>query len=252
MKSIPTNPVLRPLATVFATAAIVLSAAAEEPAEPDLEKLAAIPASKFVKVIDGSTSPDKRFAAAVGSADGSVPEWDTTPINDKPTFTLDGANIANYLVDVKNDRVTGVLDANHFGTAGHYNHESATYNWSADGRWLLETQSWKWQTAICTLHRVGEEGALTAAFNFNKTLGEAVLEELGKKGVSKEDLESFTTRVYEPKITGNGGLFAKVVGEKPKDPDAPFVTLAVTATVKEADDGSLTVEVTKVAPAELE
>jgi hypothetical protein len=244
-----------PVQKLTVLASLVISTAicaGEELPEVKLEKLVAIPASKFTKVIDAATSPDKRLAVALGSPDGSEPKWEEVANENGKSFMLEDDKCRNYLIDLKKDRVTGILDGSHFGTRSSYNHESASYAWSPDGHWLVEIQSWKWNTAVCSVHRVGVEGSLEGRFDFTKTADQVVVRRLLEMKVKVPDKENtgYATTLSDPQITNDGKLTANLSSEIPKDPDSEYVSVKVTATISRSEGGTMSAKVTKVTPVE--
>ena len=118
-------------------------------------------ASEITKIIRGTTSPDGRWAVAVGMPDGSVPVWevvhDADGGDDTYYVNLD-YEISNYLVDLKQDRIVAVLGSCHWGTIKSYNHQHLQILWSPDGRWLAVGHHWKWHTSVSEVHRIGHKG----------------------------------------------------------------------------------------------
>ena len=117
------------LAVCFFLATVVTNGNAESETKPEidtrmekLEKLGKLPASQFSKIIDHSTSPNKRLAVAVGSKDGSKPVWHKTNHQGRVdvsefSFVLEGdGSSANYLINVQDARVVRVLDGDYLGT----------------------------------------------------------------------------------------------------------------------------------------
>ncbi|BCX50091.1 hypothetical protein HAHE_39990 [Haloferula helveola] len=223
----------------------------ELPEPASLEKLAKVPASQFTKSINASESPDKRFVAAVGSPDGAAPKWVKTHHGPKDvSYVLESVegHCRNYLVDMKTDRVTAILEAEHFGTGTQYNHESALHAWSANARWLIEIQSWKWATGPCSLHRINEAGGIVASYDLMTTAREAVAAELAKKGINSA--EDYAVSVPSAEVSDGGSITLEVTGEVPKDPDTPFVSLSVRGAATLGANKDLSVKITGSKPME--
>ena len=118
-------------------------------------------ASEITKIIRGTTSPNGRWAVAVGMPDGSLPQWEVVDHQDDRgrSFIINrDYDVANYLVDLNSDRIVAVLDSCHWGTVDRYNHQNLQIAWSSDSRWMAEAHHWKWHTGTCTVHRIGEDG----------------------------------------------------------------------------------------------
>lgn len=219
----------------------------QELTKASLEQLAKIPASKFTKVINSSKSPDKRLAVVLGSPDGSAPKWEEETL-------LEEAQCRNYLVDLKKDRVTGILDGNHFGTGVEYNHESVSHHWSPDGRWLVETQSWRWGAFICSVHRVDADGKLTGRLDFLETADQAVIRRVREKGGTVPDGENsgYAITMSVTGIDNDGILTTSLYADssKSKTEDGDFLGLLVVAKVSQSEKGELAAKLTQVKPAE--
>lgn len=187
---------------------------------------------------------------ALGSKDGKKPDWAEEPYGGRggaivPSFYLEDCR--NYVIDLKADRVTGILDATHFGTRNSYNHESGRVVWSPDGRWLVETRSWKWHTETCTVHRLDAGGGLVARLDFVKSAGEMVdtwLREHSPK--LKAEQRRYAVTITAESISDDGTLAAGVTGEIPKSEEGGYVDLSVTAKVEQAEGGELSLRVLKV------
>ena len=218
----------------------------------NLEPLAKLPASEFTKLVDQSRSPGQRLAVGVGSLDGSKPKWQKIPEEgEEGTFVFDGdGDAANYLVDIEANRVTGVLDSCHIGTGKRYNHESGMFIWSPDGHWLMETQTWKWHTAVCTIHRVNAEGRLSGRLNFRAVAEQVAQQQLRKQfpKLSAKERAQYTVRIEVPTISPEGVVTAKIWSDIPKDEEAASLCLAVSTKIEQAKTGELSAKVLKVEP----
>lgn len=226
---------------------------AKEPAKKtSLEQLEKIAASEFTKIIDQSQSPNKRLAVGVGSLDGSKPVWEELfreeDGNIRNFMLSDTDACGNYLIDVQANRVTGVLDGIHFGTGKNYNHESSVIVWSDDGRWLIEVQSWKWQTAICTVHQVSVEGRLLGRFDLKKEAERIVSKQLLKQfpKLSPEKQNRYAVTISDPGISNDGTLTIKILADIPKDLEAQYMNLVVVAKLEQTKDGNLSAKVSKI------
>lgn len=227
-------------------------------AEPvTLEKLKQIPADVFTRIIDRSTSPNEQLAVAFGSVDGSDPNWEGYAdgrgglFHDDavlPEFSYSLENGRTYLLDMANNRITGILDSRRLGTRSTYNHESGRIAWSPDSRWLVESQSWKWYTKTCTVHRLSTEGALGARLDFEAAARKIVdekLREISPKS-TQEERNRYAVTVYASGISNEGILTAKIYAEIPKATESEYVDLSISVEVKERVDGKLFIGIPKV------
>lgn len=225
------------------------------PKEPRKERLGKRPADTFSKIIDHSTSPNKRLAVAVGSKDGSAPVWYKHSHRGRAgvpevSFSMDGDgpnSAANYLLDIRHNRVVALLDGNYFGTRNQYNHVSYATFWSPDSRWFLELQQWRWATGTCTVHRMNSEGLPAERIDFIATARELVdqeLRELLPKSTA-EERKGYAVTITVSGITSDGTLTARISAVTPKV-IGPIVELSVIARIEEANNGRLSTAVVKV------
>lgn len=233
------------LAGLFLSVSSMMQAIAETevkpPKKPDLKLLTTKTASNFTKQIDRSTSPSKKLVVALGSPDGSKPKWEKLPHGkikgvERYSFTLDDGTCGNYLIDISKDRVIAILDGAHFGTFHQYNHESAMYAWSANSQWLVETQSWKWNTGTCSIHRLSVEGKPIGKLDFMPIATHIVSDWLQKKypKLSAEDRSGYEVTVQTLSISNDGTVTAKISAERPKDEESKYVVLSTTVKVEVA------------------
>jgi len=215
--------------------------------KPNLEQLAKLPASEFTKIIENSYSPSKRLAVGVGSVSGSKPRWQKLGEEEGSFVWDDDSDPGNYLIDLKADRITGVLDASHIGTGHRYNHESAAFIWSEDGRWLVEVQSWKWHTSVCAVHRVTAEGMLGARFDFRALAEKIALEQLHKQApkLPEEKRKEYAVTIETPTLANDGTVTARIIAQHPKDEVSEFVRLLLAVKLQETHPGSLSAKVIK-------
>lgn len=110
------------------------------------------------EAIEGTTSPNGRYAIALGT-------------NANPNPDLDDKSIRNYVVDLKTSRILGITGGRYFGTATHYNDDSCDVSWSPDSSIFVQVIHWKWYS-YCRAGRIvagklaGAVDLQTAAENF--------------------------------------------------------------------------------------
>jgi len=108
--------------------------------------------------IEGTKSPDGRYAIALGA-------------NANPNPDTDDESIRNYVVDLKTSRILGITGGRWFGTATHYNNDSCDVSWSPDSGIFVQVIHWKW-FSYCRAGRIimgklaGAIDLQTAAENF--------------------------------------------------------------------------------------
>jgi len=151
----------RVLGPLFACWFSCLAFSAEPIAVP--KELKDVPASNFCKVVEGTTSRDGQLAAAVGLLRPGPLDWAKFRQEDGSfDFEEQEDGLANFLVDLRKDRVIAVLDAKHLCTRGTYNHESYHLAWSDDGKFLAETQSWKLGTFTGMLYHLDVHAVISS------------------------------------------------------------------------------------------
>ena len=251
------------LAVCFFLATVVTNGNAESETKPEidtrmekLEKLGKLPASQFSKIIDHSTSPNKRLAVAVGSKDGSKPVWHKTNHQGRAdvsefSFVLEGdGSSANYLINVQDDRVVGVLDGDYFGTRNKYNHASYTALWSPASRWFVEQQQWKWSTGPCTVHRMNAKGLPAGRIGLDSMAEKYVDEQLRKLSpeLTAQERKGYAIRMNVSGITNDGEFTVEIEAEAPKKLEEKYVflELSITAKVEESNNGALSIRVARV------
>ncbi|MEZ5299386.1 MAG: hypothetical protein R3F11_01760 [Verrucomicrobiales bacterium] len=245
------------LAVLPILAAIVVYGYAEDRSAEAarLDALQMKPAGEFTKIIDQTRSPNKRFAVAVGSADGKLPAWEEINSEDvdgasESSFVLDQDDCANYLVDLQANRVRAILGAAHFGTRNHYNHESFDAIWSPDCRWFVEEQNWKWNTGACNLYRLSADGVPEACLDLKTAAEEVVAIWIGEHAPNLpiEDRGRYAITIDAAKISNGGVLEARITAQIPKAEEAEIFDLTVIAAISAADSGELSLKATELAP----
>ena len=243
------------LAAILCLSNPVVNAAEPEPdaeAAVDLAKLSKIPASGFTKLLNHSTSPDKKYAIAIGAKDGQPPKW-VEDENDSYRM-WEEAQTCNYLVDLQADRVKGILEMRTFDTSNRSNHQRKGAKWSPDSRWLVEEQQWKWDTGVCSIHKIKADGSIAASLDLKLMAGEVLNQVLDKKSPapSEEIRNNYALSVSVDKISNDGSLLANVSADVPKADEPPSVSVLVSARILEKENGELSVEIKKVEPAKVD
>jgi hypothetical protein len=206
------------------------------------KELKEVPASNFCKVVDGTTSKDGHLAAAAGLLRPGPLDWSKFRQEDG-TFDFDDEDkeLANFLVDLKKDRVVALLAGKHFGTRATYNHESYHVAWSDDGKYLVETQSWKWHTATASLHGLDGKGAIISSLDLLPLAEEQlrVAAEKEHKITRKKFDESYGISLSEVTVDSAGKVSFEAWADVPKTDD-PTVSMVMQFTAQADADGKLT------------
>lgn len=202
-------------------------------------ELPADAASKHCVVIEGSTSPDGRYAFAYGTLpEGSKSAAKMAPEADGPAQEI------TCLIDVKADRILALSSVTHGGPKDTYNHNTHTAVWAADSSLVIQLAGGKWETLQGEAFRI-RDGKAVWLTDFLEDLKGAVAQaapkedgvptvsvKIGKDGVvsgtstyvnprGEEDERKFTftgqfasdgsfaAAVKGPGTTGNGKPFSK-------------------------------------------
>ncbi|RYD47418.1 MAG: hypothetical protein EOP83_28075 [Verrucomicrobiaceae bacterium] len=214
------------------------------------KELKDVPASNFCKVVSETTSKDGRLAVAAGFLRPGPIDWAKFR-EESGGFDFDASDkeLANFLVNLKADRVVAVLKGKHFGTRATYNHESYHLAWSDDGRYLVEMQSWKWHTATAWLHRLNADGEVVSSLDLQPLAKEQLrlLAEKDHKVPRQKFEKDYSVGLSEATVDAAGKVSVKAWAEVPKTED-PSVSMVMRLTAQVDAEGKLTsgkVEVSK-------
>lgn len=201
----------------------------------------------LTKPIEGSISPNRRFAVAVGAVDGSNPKWEEVDRGDHKSFMVEG-NAANYLVDVVNKRVITLLESEHIGTAQVYNHRTCEFSWSADNRWLALVATAKWESFTSMVYLLNPQGVIMERLDLLPLAEQLVAEQLKARfpKLSGEQLVGYQSTLSGPKMEADGSLQFNLAAEKPKADESVYLSLAVSGKVEPGEDGQLRLRISKV------
>jgi hypothetical protein len=208
------------------------------------EQLKDVPASNFCKVVDGTTSKDGSTAVAVGFLRPEPVDWSKFR-REGGDYLLGGeeedAEVADFVVDLKKDRVLAVLRGKHPGTLSTYNHERYQVAWSEGGKYLVETQSWKWHTAAATLYLFDDKGTVAAVMDLLPVAKEQlrIVSERDHKITRQKFEESYSVSLWENAVDATGRVTLDALAEVPKSEEAPAVSLLIRFTARTDDKGKL-------------
>ena len=216
-----------------------------EPSAPPAP-LAAGDARSFTKLIEGSVSPDDRFAVAVGTADRSRPVWQSVSHDgEQSSFMLaDQANTATYLVSLEDFKALARLDSSHPGTAPFYNHQAAAFHWSLDARWLVEEHQRQWDTAQCTIHRLDRNGRILTRLDLIPVAKAMLLDEMLRsvEGARPEDFEDYCQIIKVISIANDGLIRARLSAGIPNRAGGPHLKAMMAAKLTEGANGGLSLK----------
>jgi hypothetical protein len=181
--------------------------------------------SKRFRVIKESTSPDGRFAVAIGFAE--APEsWDdfylfSDSTTERDTYWIEDLNLReqklrNYVVDLTTHRIVGETGGDVYGTPRSVGRGSWAHFWSPDGCWLVQVTRDYWSGRATALAIDPEQGVvgsgdLTALANdhsnaFLKMKKDRTLKRLGR---------DLSVLINDAKIANDGTVMMDLI---PTDP----------------------------------
>lgn len=205
--------------------------------------MAKVPASKFCKEVEGSASPDGRFAVAVGYSKPEGVDWEKLRWEgDGYYLDSNSPQLINALIDRKRDRALAVLPTEHFGTLQRYNHESLTAAWSAKSSYMIAVQSWKWSSDYAVLWKLDREGHVTGELDLLPIASQQLREALVKKDAKAAQV--FRTRyevaLSEPRVNDGGEVSFQCWADVPKSEELPSVGLKIHFRAQAGAVGKLT------------
>lgn len=113
------------------------------------------------RLIQGTVSPDGRYAIAIGFP--HPVKWETLIDSDfegGQIYTAeDTPDRHNYLIDLTAARILGDTHGDYFGTRHNYNHRGCSVEWSPDSSSFVELTTNKWDYSSCRAGRIGGGGS---------------------------------------------------------------------------------------------
>jgi hypothetical protein len=175
-----------------------------------VEKLASISKPAFTRTIEGSTSPDGKFAV------GWCPDFAT----EKDAATdyverLSGPNAHNFLVQLNPRKVVHRLDGEHGADIPDGpNRIGVGAEWSKNSAWLLETSHNKFGTDRASLWHIEKDGTVSGPLNILTALDQTVLAAM-KKAKHPAARRLAVGRMFVPEFSkltiGNDGTISASV-----------------------------------------
>ncbi len=148
------------------------------------------------RVIQGSVSPDGRYAIALGFARNEI-NWDalSEDVDGKDTYYAeDDEDVKNYVVDLTTRKILGETGCEYFGTRKRYNHRSCSFTWSGDSTNFVQMWSDKWADTACVAGQIAPGPKLGGVIDLLKVL-EAKTYAFLKKRAGDEGLSIDIQRV---------------------------------------------------------
>ena len=124
------------------------------------------------RVIQGSVSPDGRYAIALGFARNEI-NWDdlVQDVGGKDTYYAENDDdVKNYVVDLTTRKILGETGCDYFGTRKRYNHRACTFTWSGDSTSFVQLWSDKWADTACVAGQIAPGPKLGGVIDLLKVL----------------------------------------------------------------------------------
>ena len=124
------------------------------------------------RVIQGTASPDGRYAIALGFARKEI-DWDDfvekEVDTERPTYYAENEEDSrNYVVDLVSQRILGETHCDYFGTRRRYNHRECSVSWSPDSNTFVQLWSDKWSYTTCRAGHIAPGPKLAAVVDLGK------------------------------------------------------------------------------------
>jgi hypothetical protein len=149
------------------------------------------------RVIQGSVSPDGRYAIALGFARNEI-NWDDLiqDVNGKETYYAENDDdVKNYVVDLTTQKILGQTGCDYFGTRKRYNHRACTFTWSGDSTNFVQLWSDKWADTACVAGQIAPGPKLGGVIDLLKVLDAKTSAFLKKRADDEEGLSIDIQRV---------------------------------------------------------
>jgi hypothetical protein len=184
-----------------------IAAALRKTGPPDVDPFANDKGdSKKFRVIQGTASPDGRYAIALGLARAEI-NWDDFVEKEADTerstyYTENEEDTRNYVVDLVSQRILGETGCNYFGTRRRYNHRECSVSWSPDSATFVQLWSDKWNYTACNAGHIAPGPKLAAVVDLGKEVDKKTFTFL-KKRQDPDSGESLSMSVDQ---VGNDGV----------------------------------------------
>jgi hypothetical protein len=170
-----------------------IASALRKAGPPEFDPFAGVTGdSAKYRVINGTASPDGRYAVALGFTGKNI-NWEGFTNSDFPrTYSANGyepddvapdadyGKIVNYIVDLTTRRILGTTNGDYYGTRQRYNYDQCTVTWSPDSRAFVEVTSWKWGYNRCSIAIISSQGKLLNPVDLGKYAEKTAQTYLGK------------------------------------------------------------------------
>jgi hypothetical protein len=158
---------------------------------PDFDPFVKGDSEKF-RVINGTASPDGRYAIALGFARDKI-NWDDFVDKDSAengrTYRAENEeDVRNYVVDLTAQTILGETGCNYFGTRRRYNHRECTVTWSPDSTIFVQLWSEKWTYETCRAGKIAPGAKLSGVVDLGKETDKHAFAFLRKRRDSGEEL----------------------------------------------------------------
>ena len=171
--------------------------------------------SEKYRLIDGTVSPDGRYAIGLGLARDKI-DWEQfvdreIQVEGETIYTAEEEDRRNYVVDLAHRKILGITGGDFFGTKQRYNMRECHVIWSPDGKSFVQTTVWKWGYETCRAGRIADGPKLVGMVDLGK-YAEKVAD--GFRKSHKLGQERGTIAIAVTDVTNDGIISLEVTGQE--------------------------------------
>ncbi|MBI5547475.1 MAG: hypothetical protein HY901_26635 [Deltaproteobacteria bacterium] len=164
------------------------------------------------RLIEGSRSPDGRYAIGWGFASPNVDFGSFRQQDGSFGTDLGAAELHNFIVDCRRNVAVAETPGTHPGDRKSYNHNSNDVTWSSNSKYLVQLNNSKWETGVGSVYSLDSNGKIAGPADLLAAARMAT-KELGQQHLSTDDYAVSLTNV---KVSDNGLVRCTLVGEIPR------------------------------------
>jgi hypothetical protein len=184
--------------------------------------------SKRFRIIKESTSPDGRYAVAIGFAEAPKSWDDFYLVSEYPTekeqfwiedWNLREEKLRNYVVDLTTHRIVGETGGNAYGTKTSIGRGNWSHIWSPDSRWLVQVICDKWRGRAAALAIDPERGVVASGDLTAQAEQRAVAFLKAKKDPTLKRLGTdLSVLIHRAELTNEGTVTIDLLPTEPGNP----------------------------------
>lgn len=201
---------------------LIKNAVAAGPPKRDPTQGAPGDSARF-RVIRDSTSPNGRYAVAIGFEEAPK-SWDdyelfTDELTQMCSYWIEDFDLReksrNYVVDLSTRRIVGETGGGAYGTPTSIGRGNWSFSWSPDSRWLVQETSDKW-TSDASAHALDPEKGVIASGALDELAPRAEKFLAAKKDRALKTLgKDISALVNSAEVTNDGKVTVEVLPTQP-------------------------------------